>query len=169
MRKMPALRFAKLVASASLSLLAGGYVALNLANWREAQAAVRLVLVQDGHAVYPHNLLPVFDSPTAAILLLGVICLLEMLCAITGLIGVTGQWRARHEAGGRYSEALSLSLVSATLAMLVWLTMFTAIGGGLLQMWQSAAGQASLSGAFQFAALALLTAILLVQPDLPTD
>ncbi len=55
------------------------------------------------------------------------------------------------ECTGRYFQKIQeLCVVGSGLEIIIWLGLFGVVGGAFFQMWQTAAGAASLAGAFQY-------------------
>lgn len=142
-------RILKIILVAWIALLCLVYATQNIANLDQAYAAVQYVFSMDEHVVYPGAFGPAITHPLLIGFALAVIIALEYTAGVLAAKGAWDLWRARQSAAD-FNAAKTFAILGAGTAMIVWLGLFSVIGGAYFQMWQTAAGAASLEGAFQF-------------------
>lgn len=157
--------YIKCLIALSVGIMALFYAAHNLVNWTAAEDFVAYVLSLQGHALYPKSLVPAIDSPLLIGGVLALICLGEAAAGVLSLMGCAAMWHSRHAGKRAFAAAKRYAILGAGLATGVWFLLFSAIGGAVLQMWQTESGASALAAAFQYAGLSFLSLIYLSMPD----
>lgn len=160
-----AIRILKAVLLALVALLALFYAAQNVANLDPALQAVAYVLRMDDHAVYPGTFGMAIDSPAVAAVALSVIIAGEAAAGLLAGKGAWDLWAARTASGARFQAAKAYGLLGCGIGIVVWMGLFATVGGAFFQMWQTPAGSASLTGAFQYFAMCALVLVFVNMPD----
>ena len=143
-------RVLKAVFAAWISLLCVFYAAQNVANLDAAHAAVAYVFSMQDHAIYGASFGPSVTHPALVWTALVIIIALEFAAGLCAARGAWDLWRARRADARTYHAAKTYALVGAGLGLFVWFGLFSVVGGAYFQMWQTGAGGASLTGAFQY-------------------
>lgn len=164
------IRILKLVLVGWISLLCLFYAAQNVANLDAAYAAVAYVFSMQDHAIYPNAFGPAITHP--ALIWAGLIIIIAMEFA-AGLLAAKGAWdlwKARFADSTTFQTAKTYALVGTGLAVMVWLGLFSVIGGAYFQMWQTEAGTSSLTGSFWYLGKAAFVLIFVnMRDDLPVN
>ena len=159
------LRYLKIVLIAIIALLCLVYAAQNIANLEAAYQSFAYVMSNTDHALYSSSFLPSITNP---LLIWGALVLVvgfEFLAGLLAAKGALDMWSARNAAGGAFNTAKKFALLGSGLGIVVWLGFFGVIGGAVFQMWQTAAGSASLAGAFQFSTSCAMVFIIINMSD----
>lgn len=159
------IRLLKIILVTFVGLQGWAYVAGNLANYEAALGAVTYVLGMEGHAIYSNHIFPSITNSTLITLALILILIGEFLVGAFSLKGAFDLWKVRNASASDFNHAKSNAILGAGTALIVWFGGFIVIGGGLFQMWQTAAGGASFNGAFIYAATSGLVLLFINSPD----
>ena len=89
----------------------------------------------------------------------------ELAAGAASFKGMIDLWSARNADAATFNAAKKWGIVGAGLGVIVWFGYFHGIGGAYFQMWQTEAGANALMGAFQYAMMCGLVALLLMQKD----
>lgn len=145
-----AIRYLKMVLLVLVALLALTYAGQNLANLDAAMQAVGYVMRMDDHDIYPDGFGMAIDNPALTAVALATILAGELAAGVLAAKGASDLWRARRATAAEFQAAKSMGLLGCGLGIIVWMGLFSIVGGAFFQMWQTAAGSASLGGAFQY-------------------
>ena len=97
--------------------------------------------------------------------ILWIIILSELTAGAASFKGMMDLWSSRNADAATFNAAKKWGIVGAGLGVIVWFGYFHGIGGAYFQMWQTEAGANALMGAFQYAMMCGLVALLLMQKD----
>lgn len=145
-----AIRYLKMVLLVLVALLALTYAGQNLANLDAAMQAVAYVMRMDDHAVYPDSFGMAIDNPALTAVALATIIVGELAAGVLAGKGAWDLWHARRAPAAEFQAAKTIGLLGCGLGIVVWMGLFWVVGGAYFQMWQTAAGSASLGGAFHY-------------------
>ncbi len=161
-------RILKLVLVGWISLLCLFYAAQNLANLDQAYASVAYVFSMQDHIAYPNAFGPAVTNPVLIWTALIVIIAMEFAAGLLAAKGVWDLWRARFADEVTFQVAKTYALVGTGLAVVVWLGLFSVVGGAYFQMWQTEMGSGSLAGSFWYLGKAAFVLIFVnMRDDLP--
>ncbi|WP_088328553.1 DUF2165 family protein [Lacimicrobium sp. SS2-24] len=152
-----------LVAFASLFCLLYGLQ--NLMNLDAAFSFVKLTVSMQGHELYPQSIGPSITTDGLIWLILGLIILFELLAGFLILRGAYDMFRALKRDAATFHKAKHFAAIGLMVAILVWLGLFSAIGGAYFQMWQTATGSTALEGAFWYSIQMAVVLMIILQKD----
>ena len=141
------------------------YALQNVFNLGAAYWFVETMASMAGHELYPNHLGPPVTSPALVWVILWIIIISELAAGAFAIKGFRDMWAARNAQSDAFHAAKKFGIVGALFGVLIWFGYFHAIGGAYFQMWQVEAGANALNGAFQYAMLCGLVAVLLMQKD----
>ncbi|MAW80205.1 MAG: hypothetical protein CMI63_08195 [Parvularcula sp.] len=144
------IRYLKIILVIFVGLQGFFYFAENIANWEAAKGFVSYVFSMEGHEAYPNPLLPPITSPALVTLALVVIVTGEFLVGALSLIGAFNMVAAAGKPQPAFEASKKFAILGCGMALIVWLGLFTVIGGALFGMWQTQLGDASLDGSLQY-------------------
>ena len=135
------------VLTGSLALV---YVLQNFANIDAAHQSVVYVMSGNDHLAYTNTLFFKTENPMLAWIAVVAICLGELSAGLLLLYGASRMWANRNNSAEDFADSLKFAEIGAAVGVLVWLGFFGVIGAAFFQMWQTAIGDGSMRGAFQF-------------------
>ena len=144
------IRQLKILLVGFISLLCLAYAGQNIANLDAAYGSFAYVMSNADHAVYGSSFIPAITSPALLWIALILVVGCEFLAGILAAKGAFSMWSARNAPAAEFTESKKYALLGCGLGIVVWLGFFGVIGGAFFQMWQTAVGSASLTGAFQY-------------------
>jgi predicted small integral membrane protein len=145
-----AIRYLKIVLIVFIALLCLVYASQNVANLGAAYQAFVYVLGNTDHAVYPSSIGPTIHSPALVWAATGTVILLEFVAGLLAAKGAWDLWTARTAPAEIFNSAKTFALLGCGMGIVVWLGLFSVVGGAYFQMWQTEVGFNSLANAFQF-------------------
>jgi predicted small integral membrane protein len=145
-----AIRHLKIFFVLSIALLCLFYATQNVANLDACFQAFAYVLGAADHQVYPDSILPAIHNPVATWLMLVLVVALEFAAGLLAAKGAWDLWSVRKASAADFNGAKTYALIGCGVGIVVWLGLFAAFGGALLQMWQTEIGAGSMDDAFQF-------------------
>ena len=137
----------------------------NIVNLGAAFWFVETMASMTGHEAYPNSLGPAVTVSALVWAILWIIIISELAAGSFAIKGFIDMWSARNADADGFNNAKKFGIVGALFGVLIWFGYFHAIGGAYFQMWQVPAGEAPLNGAFQYAMMCGLVAVLLAQKD----
>jgi predicted small integral membrane protein len=158
-------RYLKVVFVVLIALLCLVYAGQNVANLEACYQSFAYVMSNAEHNIYPASFLQSITSPALIWLAVVVVVGCEFAAGVLSARGALAMWAARKADARVFRDAKKYALIGSGLGVVVWLGFFAVIGGAGFQMWQTAAGSASLEGAFQFSASCTLVFIILSSRD----
>lgn len=126
------------------------YFAANFANFEVATAVAGQVLAQEDRPYYSASIAPAMTAPALATATIAVIMAGELLVGLLCLAGAVKMAGAAARPGAEFNASKTLAILGCGAALLVWFGIFTVIGGGAFQMWQTDLGRTSLADAHHF-------------------
>jgi len=159
------LRILKTVFVVLIALLCLVYAAQNIANLEACRAAFAYVMSNADHKIYPVSFGPAITNPALIWLALVFVVGGELSAGLLSAKGALDMWSARKAPAGDFRNAKKYALIGSGLGIVVWLGFFSVIGGAFFQMWQTTAGQASMSDAFRFLLACGLVFIIVSMPE----
>lgn len=159
------IRILKIVLVAFVALQGLTYFAENILNWEAAKGAVGYVLSLADHTVYPNSFVPPITNPALVTLTLVVIVVGELLVGVLAGLGALRLLSVAGKSAEEFNNAKTLALLGCGMALVVWFGLFTVIGGGVFQMWQTPAGDMSLDGAMTYYLSSGIVLLFLNMPD----
>lgn len=159
------IRILKIMFAVCAGLMALFYVLQNFANIHIAHGAVVYAMSGADQAIYPETFAFHTDSSALAWLALMLICATELAAGVLMLKGAVDMWSNRNAGSATFQAAKRWVEIGAGLGVLVWFGFFGAIGAAFFQQWQTAAGEGSMNGAFQYFISCAVTLIFVHQPD----
>ncbi len=143
-------RYLKTVFVALISLLCLFYGTQNVVNIEACYQAFAYILGAVDHQVYTHQVIPAIENSAAIWLALVIVVGLEFVAGLCAAKGVWDLWRARNGSADEFNAAKTYALIGCGLGIVIWLGLFSVIGGALFMMWQTDVGSGSLANAYQF-------------------
>lgn len=160
------MRIIKILLALNMALLCLVYLGQNFANLDSAYGALAYVLGNTDHQAYPNSFGPTLTSPGLVWLALVLVLGFEAASGLALLKGTRDLAGARHAPLADFQDAKKWVFIGAGLGMLTWFGLFHVLGGALFQMWQTTAGDSSLSGAFWIGGILALSALFIaLVPD----
>ena len=153
------MRIIKILLSLNMALMCLVYVLQNLVNIDAAFAGLSYVMSNADHVVNKESIAPAVTRPGLVWTAMVIVFCFEMLAGLLILNGVWHLWSARKAAPAVFQSAKKMVYVGAGLGMLTWFGLFHVAGGAWFQMWQTAIGGGSLSGAFWIGSILALSAL----------
>ena len=154
-------RYLKVGLALTVGLLAGLWCINNLLNLETSLGAVGYALSQQNQQGYSAHIIPPIESPVAAAIGLGMICLAEAAAALFALTGAWRMWRTRRADEAAFADAKRFAILGSGIAVLNWFFGFLVIGGTLIMMGQAQGMEGAMRGAVSMATLSFLTLIYL--------
>ena len=158
-------RIIKALLALFVGLMCIFYALQNLVNLGGAFWFVETMASMANHEAYPNGFGPAVTSSALVWIILWIIIISELAAGGLAIKGSIDMWGARNANADAFNSAKKLGIAGALLGVLIWFGYFHAIGGAYFQMWQTEAGANALNGAFQYAMMCGLVAILLTQKD----
>lgn len=158
-------RYLKIALTLFMALFCLFYATQNIFNLQSAHWFVATMLSMEGHEMYPGHFGPPVSNPVLAWSALWIIILLEYLAGFLAMKGAWDLWSARAATAETFQKKKYFVMASAGVALFIWFGLFSAIGGGYLQMWQTEAGTGALQGSFWYFAGIALVALYINQAD----
>ena len=159
------IRYLKILFVLVTSLMALIYVAQNLTNAEAAHQSIMYVMSGKDHQAYPDSFGPKISNPAMGWIAVVIIFGLEFATGLALAKGAFDMWQARNQGSERFGESLKWAQIGCGIGVLVWFGLFGVVGGAFFQMWQTAIGDASMDGAFQFFVSCAITLLFLNQPE----
>ena len=144
------IRQLKIVFVVIIALLCLLYASQNVANLEACYQSFAYVLSRADHAVYPSSIVPSITSPALIWSALIIVVGSEFLAGLLAAKGARDMWSTRHAQADVFNQAKKYALYGCALGIVIWLGFFGVLGSALFQMWQTAIGDGSMRGAFQF-------------------
>lgn len=160
-----AIRYLKVILTASVGLMALLYGLQNIVNIQAAFQVVGTVLSMSDHAYYSSSIGPPIESPVLVWLALALIIGAELAAGLLAIKGAWDLWSSRAAPAPMYNQAKTYALLGCGLGAIVWFGFFGVLGGAYFQMWQTELGAMSLEGAFQYFVSCILILIFVNMPD----
>ena len=148
--KSVAIRYLKIVFVDLIAGLCLLYAAQNVVNHDACYQAFAYVMGRVDNVIYPASIIPAITSPALIWLALIVVVGLEFLAGLFAAKGAWDLWNARNAPAAEFQAAKSNALIGCGIGLVVWLGLFTVLGGALFQMWQTEVGGGSLGDSFSF-------------------
>jgi predicted small integral membrane protein len=144
------LRLLKTTFVSIIALLCLAYATQNVVNLDAAYASFAYVMSNVDHVAYAKSFMPAIGNPVLIWIALILVVAGEFLAGIFAAIGAWLMFSARNASADEFQQAKKYALVGCAMGVVVWLGFFGTIGAAFFQMWQTAAGAASMNGAFQY-------------------
>ena len=159
------IRHLKIIFVVFTALLCLAYAGQNIANLEACYQAFAYVMSNAEHTIYPASLVPSISSPALIWLTLTVVVGLEFLAGLLAARGAWDMWSARSAPASTFKQSKKYALLGSGIGIIIWLGLFGVVGGAFFQMWQTAAGAASLAGAFQYMVSCAIVFIITAMED----
>ncbi len=159
------IRLIKIALTAFVGLMCITYALQNIFNLPAAYWFVETMAGMAGHEAYPGHVGPPVTAAPIIWAILWIIILSELAAGAASFKGMMDLWSSRNADAATFNAAKKWGIVGAGLGVIVWFGYFHGIGGAYFQMWQTEAGANALMGAFQYAMMCGLVALLLMQKD----
>jgi predicted small integral membrane protein len=143
-------RHLKVVFVLMIALLALFYAVQNVANLEACFGAFAYVMGGVDHAAYPQSFFPKIENAALIWLAVATVIGLELATGLVAAKGAWDLWRARRTPAAVFNGAKTYALAGCGLGLVVWLGLFTVVGGAVFQMWQTEVGSGSLADAATF-------------------
>jgi predicted small integral membrane protein len=141
----------KVVLVAFVSLGALLWAIQNVVNLESAYQSVAYVTSNVDHAAYPKSFGPAITSPVLVWSALMIILIAEFTTGLLAAKGAFDMYSSRRKTADQFNASKRFAILGCGAAVIVWFGIFTVIGGAYFQMWQTAIGDASFTGAMQYA------------------
>jgi predicted small integral membrane protein len=139
----------------------------NLLNLEGAFGAMAYVFSMADQEYYANPVIPPITWGPLVGLVLAVVIATEALIGLLCFKGALDMWQARRAESTQFASARHYAVLGCGLAMVLWIGLFMAGGGALLQMWQTQVGLGSLEGAFMYAVSSAAVLLFVNQPEEP--
>jgi predicted small integral membrane protein len=148
-----------------IALLCLFYAGQNVANLEACYGAFAYVLSHVDHEAYAASFFPAIQNPILIWFALILVVGLEFTAGFLALKGSWDMWVARKAPAATFNGSKTFALLGCGTGIIVWMGLFSVMGGALFQMWDTAVGRQSLDGAFQFASFCAMTFIIVNMAD----
>lgn len=161
------IRILKVVLVICVGLQAMLYALGNLFNLDGAFGAMAYVFSMVEHEYYPNPIVPPITWAPLVGVVLAVVIAAEATIGLLCFRGGLDMWKARRAEMASFADSRRFAILGCGLALVLWIGLFMAGGGALLQMWQTQLGSGSLEGAFMYALSSAVVLIFVNQPEHP--
>lgn len=159
------IRYLKIMFATITSLMALIYVTQNMFNADAAHQAIIYVMSGADHTVYPNSFGPKLSNPVLGWIVVTVIFSLEYAAGLLLAKGTWDMWQARNADPATFRDSKKWAQIGSGVGVFVWFGLFGVVGAAFFQMWQTAVGEGSMNGAFQYFVSCAITLLFLNQPD----
>jgi len=147
------IRLLKTVIVLFVALVCIFYATQNVANLESMKGALSYVMSNQDHEVYVTSFGPAITNPYLVAFAVVIVLIGEFSAGLISLKGAWDMFRARGASADEFQTAKKWALTGSLVGVLTWFGLFMAVGGAYFQMWQTAVGAESHSGAFTLAAV----------------
>jgi predicted small integral membrane protein len=141
----------KIILVSFVSLGALLWAIQNVVNLESAYQSVAYVTSNADHTAYPKSIGPAFESPVLIWSALIIILIGEFAVGLLAARGAYDMYSSRGKSAAEFNASKRFAILGCGAAVIVWFGIFTVIGGAFFQMWQTEIGDASFTGALQYA------------------